>query len=376
MFRAMRRVAVFVAMIAFALTVAAPPAQAGETPGTYSHWNFDGTTGLSDVAYGVTVEQHPGQQSQIYWSNQVSWVDGPGGYAGMQTNARADSNLFLFSVWDTSEARPGSEGSWCLRFGGEGEGMSCRMWHKWTPGHTYRFHYRAEGSGWWGMTVTDTATGSSFKLGSIRVGSDRMSPSSVSWVEYYRWSDSRSSCQTEPYSRARFDAPTGNDGTVTARLSGTKANTCPGFPDDGAAVTAAGSGARHTLGIGNSVMGPITGAADKCADVASDGSVVLWSCHGGGNQAWVMSQDGAIRAKDFSCLDIDGAGTADGTRVISWDCHARANQQWRAENGALVNPATGKCLDTENGATADGTRLVIRTCDGSATQRWTAPARP
>ena len=47
----------------------------------------------------------------------------------MQTNADQTRNLFLFSVWDVTEARVGSAGSWCERFGGEGEGMSCRIWH-------------------------------------------------------------------------------------------------------------------------------------------------------------------------------------------------------------------------------------------------------
>ncbi len=94
----------------------------------------------------------------------------------MQTNGRSDTNLFLFSVWDVTEARAGSAGSWCDRFGGEGEGMSCRIWHRWTAGQTYRFHYRSEGSGWWGMTVTNTATGTSFKLGSIESAVTRCVP--------------------------------------------------------------------------------------------------------------------------------------------------------------------------------------------------------
>lgn len=342
--------------------VPATPAQAGDTPGSYSNFSFDGVTGLSDVAYTITVQQDPGAQSQVYWSNQVSFTNGRGGYAGMQTNAGPD-RLFLFSVWDTTEYRVGSAGSFCQRFGGEGEGISCRMWHTWTAGHSYRFHYRAEGSGWIGLTVTDTTSGTSFKLGSILVGADRLSPGSVSWVEYYRWSDSRSSCASEPYSRARFEAPTGNDGTLRARITSTSESTC----QDMVTVTNGGDHSVHTNGIGNSVMGPLTGIAGKCADV--DGAaVILHTCHGGADQAWVLAYDGTIRSKLFTCLDASTGQAASAT------CTGAAGQKWTVRNGTLVNG--GKCLDVEGGGSADGTRLILYTCHGGANQQWATPARP
>jgi hypothetical protein len=93
------------------------------------------------------------------------------------------------------------------------------------------------------------------------------------------------------------------------------------------------AGAKQTLGIGNSVMGPITGPAGKCADVAA-------------------------------------------AAVIAYHCHGGSNQQWRPDDqGRLLNTGSGKCLDTRNGATTDGTPLVIRTCSTAPTRRWTAPAR-
>jgi hypothetical protein len=294
----------------------------------------------------------------------------------MQTNGRSDSNLFLFSVWNATETKLGTTGSFCQKFGGEGEGMTCRIWQKWTAGQTYRFHYKAEGSGWWGMTITNATTGASFKLGSIRVGSDLLKPSSQSWVEYYRWSDSRSSCQTEPYSRARFDAPTGNNGTLTAKLGSTSTNACPGFPSGGATSVAAGTGVRHTLGIGNSVMGPITGAASRCLDIVSGNDIAIKTCDGDGSQAWVLSQDGSVRNKNFTCLDVYNRATADGSKVGVWACNGGSNQKWNVLNGTLVNPSSGKCLDTQGGATADGTTLIIRTCSTASTQKWTTPARP
>lgn len=365
----LRTTVIALAAVLLALAHQAPASAAAEIPGTYAYWKFEGVTGLSEVTYPITVEQHPGQQSQIYWSNQVDWANGHGGYAGMQTNGRADTNLFLFSVWDVTEAKAGSSGSWCQRFDHEGEGVSCRIWHRFTAGQTYRFQFKHEGSGWWGMTVTNASTGTSFKVGSIRVGADSMKATSVNWTEYYRWNDSRASCLSEPYSRALFGTPSGNNGAVKAKLTGSQANGCTGFPNNGATVTDTGTGARQTLAIGNSVMAPITGPGGKCADVAS-GAVVLYGCHGGGNQAWVVSNDGTIRSKDFQCLDAAGDG-----KVGVYSCHGGDNQQWRAKDGTLVNSAAGKCLDTEASGTSDNTRLVVRTCAGTTTQQWTAPVR-
>ena len=219
------------------------------------------------------------------------------------------------------------------------------------------------------MTVTDTSSGTSFKLGSIRVGADTLTPTSVSWVEYYRWSDPRSSCATEPYSRARFGLPKGNDGSLTARVSSTQVNGCPGQPSNGATVTTDSGGARHTLAIGNSVMGPITGLAGKCADVSGT-NVVLYGCHGGANQQWVLSYDGTIRSKGFQCLDIEGSG-----RLVAYSCHGGANQQWQVSSGRIANPATGRCVDVDGGSSADGTDLIAYACHGGANQQWDNPGQ-
>ena len=134
--------------VAFAVALASTEALA-DTPGSYSSFTFDNVKSLSDVAYTVTVEQDPGSQSAVFWSNQVDFTNGTVAYAGMQTDAGPD-RLFLFSVWGATEYKAGSRGSFCVRFDGEGWGMSCRMWHTWTPGQPYRFHYQSEGGGWFG----------------------------------------------------------------------------------------------------------------------------------------------------------------------------------------------------------------------------------
>ena len=354
---------------ALAVLLASADAFAG-TPGSYSSFKFDDAESLSDVAYTVTVEQDPGSQSAVFWSHQVAFTNGTVAYAGMQTDAGPD-RLFLFSVWGATEYKPGSRGSFCIRFDGEGSGISCRMWHVWTPGQPYRFHYESEGRGWFGMTITNLTTGKGFKLGSIKIGADGLKPESTSWVEYYRWSDKRSSCETEPYSRARFEAPVGNRGRLRAHVSGTNKSDCR----DHVLVTDNRTYAMHVDAMGNSVMAPITGLAGKCVDVrggknASGTPLILYSCHGGANQSWVLAHDGTIHSSLFTCLDASDGDARSKT------CNGSAAQQWQIKGTALINPASSKCLDVEGGRSDDGTRLILYECHGGANQQWTFPVRP
>ena len=125
-------------------------------------------------------------------------------------------------------------------------------------------------------------------------------------------------------------------------------------------------------------VGPITGLAGKCVDVAAaataNGTAVnLYSCNGTNAQRWTMAADGSVRAVG-KCLDVTSAGTADGTRIQLWDCNGTGAQRWTYTAARdLVNPAANKCLDVTGNVSADGTRLQIWTCTGSANQKWTAP---
>ncbi|MFD0205614.1 MULTISPECIES: ThuA domain-containing protein [Saccharothrix] len=121
--------------------------------------------------------------------------------------------------------------------------------------------------------------------------------------------------------------------------------------------------------------GPIIGASGKCVDVNGGGTadgtkVQLWTCNGGANQRWTVSGS-TVRALD-KCLDA--AGTANGATVRLWTCRGGGSQNWTAgANGSLVNPQSGKCLDANGGSSADGTQLILWTCHGGTNQRWTLP---
>ncbi|NRQ36434.1 DUF3472 domain-containing protein [Nonomuraea sp. NN258] len=352
-------------------TVAAlqTPSYAGDTPGTYTNYSFSGSPGFSGVDYTITPELDPGFGSNVFWSNQFGFTQGNGAYTGLQSNGGSE-RLFLFSVWDATEAKAGTSGSYCLDFGGEGVGKSCRMRHNWTAGHTYRFRVAHEGERWFGVTVTDLSGGGSFKLGSIRAGSDRLSPNGmVNWAEYFEWSNPDSSCHDQPYSRARFGLPVG-DGGVRAAISGTSVSSgCAAF----STVTRVSGGSVQTNGIGNSVRGTIKGLGGKCV-VPSAGRAVLGTCAETRDTTWVLARDDTIRMAYGRCLTASGTG--DLAKVAVSDCTGAAAQKWTVDAGRLRNTAAGRCLDVADSNASDGVQLIVYGCHGGANQRWTVPAKP
>jgi hypothetical protein len=142
-------------------------------------------------------------------------------------------------------------------------------------------------------------------------------------------------------------------------------------------ATFAWSGAQANPGGGN--IGPITGLAGKCADVAAAGNangtaVQLYDCNGTAAQQWTIYSDGSIQALG-KCLDVTSAGTASGTMIQLWDCNGSNAQKWTANSAKnLVNTGSGKCLDVTGNNSANGTRLQIWTCATTANQQWNLPA--
>jgi alpha-galactosidase len=57
--------------------------------------------------------------------------------------------------------------------------------------------------------------------------------------------------------------------------------------------------------------------------------VIIWTCNGQANQRWTIASDGSIRNVHAGlCLDVNQAGTANGTATILWTCNGQANQRW------------------------------------------------
>jgi non-reducing end alpha-L-arabinofuranosidase len=123
--------------------------------------------------------------------------------------------------------------------------------------------------------------------------------------------------------------------------------------------------------------GMIGAPGGQCVDVAGDDTggnytyVQLWGCQSYAiDQHWYHNTNGSLSTLG-RCLDIDGNGTAVGTKVELWDCNGVGGQVWQQQpNGSLLNPQSGLCLDDPGGNTADGTQLQIYTCNGTAAQQF------
>ena len=123
--------------------------------------------------------------------------------------------------------------------------------------------------------------------------------------------------------------------------------------------------------------GTIDGPGTQCVDVAGDDTggdyavVQLWNCQPYAvDQHWYHNTNGSLETLG-RCLDIDGDGTAVGTKVELWDCNGVGGQVWQHQsNGSLLNPQSGLCLDDPSDDTANGTQLQIYTCNGTAAQQF------
>ncbi|MEW2522843.1 RICIN domain-containing protein [Actinacidiphila alni] len=132
-----------------------------------------------------------------------------------------------------------------------------------------------------------------------------------------------------------------------------------------------GGGSGGDGGAGSTVVGQGSG---RCLDVdaagTADGTAVqLYDCNGTVAQKWQRTGNTFVNPHSGKCLDVAGQGTANGTSVRLWTCLNNDAQQWTVNgNGTFVNPHSGKCLDAIGQGTANGTRVQIWDCYGSGTQ--------
>ncbi|MBW6437098.1 ricin-type beta-trefoil lectin domain protein [Actinoplanes hulinensis] len=122
-------------------------------------------------------------------------------------------------------------------------------------------------------------------------------------------------------------------------------------------------------------------ASGRCVDVAGAGTangtrVQIYTCDSGGSaQQWTAGSDGTLRALG-KCLDVAANGTADGTRIQIWTCDGGDAQRftYNAAGRDIVHAGSGKCLDVRAEATADATPLQLWTCNGKTNQDFLLPS--
>lgn len=128
---------------------------------------------------------------------------------------------------------------------------------------------------------------------------------------------------------------------------------------------------------GGGTPGTITSVpAGRCVDVNGAGTangtaVQLWDCNSGGNQQWNRTAGKQLTVYGTKCMDAQGGGTSAGTPAVIWDCSGGAGQQWNVNSNATITGVqSGLCLDAYGGGTTNGTKLVLWTCHGGTNQQW------
>ncbi|WP_328351121.1 ThuA domain-containing protein [Streptomyces sp. NBC_00445] len=124
--------------------------------------------------------------------------------------------------------------------------------------------------------------------------------------------------------------------------------------------------------------GEVRGVNGKCLDIDNAGTadgtkIQLYTCNTSAAQRWTVADDGTLQALG-KCLDIDNAGTTDGTRIQLYTCNNTGAQKWAAQpDGTVRNPQSGKCLDASGDTWNDRTPVHLWTCHTGPNQKWTLP---
>ncbi len=112
-------------------------------------------------------------------------------------------------------------------------------------------------------------------------------------------------------------------------------------------------------------------SSGRCLDVNGAGtangtSMITWDCHTNANQRF--SQNGQALQVVGKCVDVPG-NAGSGTQARIWDCNGGANQNWNVgTTGTITNVQTGLCLTSSNNN--NGAAVTVSTCNSGANQRW------
>lgn len=110
-------------------------------------------------------------------------------------------------------------------------------------------------------------------------------------------------------------------------------------------------------------------ALGMCLDVRSgDNAVLLWSCHGGWNQAFrfVSGDYGMISLGNDQCLT---SGLVNGA-LSAQTCTNATNQRWGFQSDGSLRNELGLCADIAGGSKTAGTQIYGWSCHGGTNQKW------
>jgi hypothetical protein len=115
---------------------------------------------------------------------------------------------------------------------------------------------------------------------------------------------------------------------------------------------------------------------DRCLEVRGAGSAngtvaEIRSCGDHlPQQEWAETPFGELRGLDNKCLDVRGPYDLDATAVQIWDCVRASQQTWKLNNKGQLVGIFGRCLQVRDGIDADGQEVEMQPCEDIPAQRW------
>ena len=181
----------------------------------YVNWNWTSDKYVN-IDQRIAIQQFA---PSTYWALLFNFTDSnQGGYMGLQTTKTGSSDgIAIFSLWGANGCQPGSARSYCVDFGNEGTGKSCRIPYSMQKDHIYRlrvWRLSSDNLGqWWGAWVMDLNTQQEVKIGQIRVKQGTLLKNTANnFVEYF---GDAVACNKVPQSIATYYPPTANNNDPT-----------------------------------------------------------------------------------------------------------------------------------------------------------------
>lgn len=191
---------------------------------TYTNWTWKAPSGgFTNMKHRLVIESVT-PNSTYFWSHQFHFINGDGGYIGLQSHGYPISGgtgkTAIFSIFGAGmEATPGRCVVEQANFDGyDKAGSRCIVPYEWVQGRMYQLRTKRmtsdSKSSLWAGYVKDMVTGKENMIGQIRVpGTWKGNGNwSVMWTEYF--GKPVATCAEMPYSRARFYRPNANSGSV------------------------------------------------------------------------------------------------------------------------------------------------------------------
>jgi hypothetical protein len=123
----------------------------------------------------------------------------------------------------------------------------------------------------------------------------------------------------------------------------------------------------------------------SCMDVQAAGTangtqIQEYACNGTPAQSFALEDAGGgtyklVGTATSKCVDVNAQGTANGTKVQLWDCNGTPAQSFSITDAGsgfitFVNTHSGKCLDVAGDNPSDGTVVQLWDCNGTNAQKW------